>query len=652
MMGKKCILFCRVSTSAQDWERQRDCLRANALRDGYTDEDIITIGHKESGYKLDEDERKGLQELERYLKSGDVECTYVWEISRLARKPKVLYEIRDKFKEYGVQLKCDKPSFVLLTEDLKEFDTSSTIVFSIFAALAEQEIFLKKARFADGKQKNAKRNRYNGGNIPFGYTLRDDKTFEINEEEAKIIHEVFDLYEEGYSIAQIVRTLKEKYIGGRFRCTLSFVHNILTSELLTGESHEDKEIVSIIKGKERKWHLYSRQYPRIITIEQYQHCRNIAVSNSTNADKTRTIYYANRIFRCPSCGRFMVGVGNRCIYQCYDAHNKNRALNGYDEATRCQDKRTFSINVIDTILWQCGSLWEAMRMMNDLKSQKEQYLISIQEIEHKIAIAQQRIKESEAKKTRIMDDYYEGRLSKENYIPRIESVQQDVNAIKAECLSYEHEIEQLQKLIEIMDVDDAYKRELNGRRFTYDFNSEQWNAFMQRIESIVDDDKRYEIVHKNVKSIEVSEEEITHSFGVGQKKIKVRFYTVSNFNNDRAHFYVVSNTGHGAEIYITNSVHITCALNEPIFPVIIRFEDKDKKKRRVKQRALKNEQQARNREGKFTVKELMEQSGWTYGEIHYAIAHKGLKAQKEGKEYLIAERDWDEYCKQLYVRKK
>ena len=150
---KNCILFCRVSTSKQDWERQEQSLRDNAHKDGYTDNHIIVIGHKESGYKLEEDERKGLQELTTRIDQGDIDCIYLWELSRLARKPSVLYKFRDVLKEKQVQLICDKPSFRLLTSDLKEFDTNGQLVFAIFAALAEQEIFLKKARFADGKKK-------------------------------------------------------------------------------------------------------------------------------------------------------------------------------------------------------------------------------------------------------------------------------------------------------------------------------------------------------------------------------------------------------------------------------------------------------------------------------------------------------------------
>ncbi len=72
-----------------------------AHKDGYTDDKIIVIGNHESGYKLLLEERKGLNELFKYVENEEVGCVYVWELSRLARKPKILYEIRDTLQARG-----------------------------------------------------------------------------------------------------------------------------------------------------------------------------------------------------------------------------------------------------------------------------------------------------------------------------------------------------------------------------------------------------------------------------------------------------------------------------------------------------------------------------------------------------------------------
>ena len=52
----KAVIFVRVSTDKQHLESQESTLRTSAVADGFDESDIIFIGKKESGYKLDEDE--------------------------------------------------------------------------------------------------------------------------------------------------------------------------------------------------------------------------------------------------------------------------------------------------------------------------------------------------------------------------------------------------------------------------------------------------------------------------------------------------------------------------------------------------------------------------------------------------------------------
>jgi predicted RNA-binding protein with RPS1 domain len=154
---KKAVLFVRVSTEKQTLESQIAALKRTAFIDGYGDNDIIVIAKKESGVKLKEAEREGLNELKSVIEQNDVDCVYIFELSRLSRDPMTLYSVRDKiFKNNKVQLKCLKPSFSLLEEpDRIKFDTMGSLVFSIFGCFAEQEVVEKKERFHRGKKQKA-----------------------------------------------------------------------------------------------------------------------------------------------------------------------------------------------------------------------------------------------------------------------------------------------------------------------------------------------------------------------------------------------------------------------------------------------------------------------------------------------------------------
>ena len=88
---KKAVLFVRVSTEKQTLESQIEALKRSASVDGFGDNDIIVIAKKESGVKLKEAEREGLNELKDVIEKNDVDCVYIFELSRLSRDPMTLY---------------------------------------------------------------------------------------------------------------------------------------------------------------------------------------------------------------------------------------------------------------------------------------------------------------------------------------------------------------------------------------------------------------------------------------------------------------------------------------------------------------------------------------------------------------------------------
>ncbi len=84
----KCILLVRVSTEAQSFDEQEKELYDLAHFYGYKDKDISSIATKESAIKLDEEERFGLNRMKELLETGEYDCVFAWEISRIARRKK------------------------------------------------------------------------------------------------------------------------------------------------------------------------------------------------------------------------------------------------------------------------------------------------------------------------------------------------------------------------------------------------------------------------------------------------------------------------------------------------------------------------------------------------------------------------------------
>ena len=150
-MGKV-ILLARVSSQHQDLSQQTEKVLEEIKKDGYTDENIIIIEDKESAVLLSEEERNGLNRLKNCVYRDKIDAVYTYEVSRISRRPGVLYSIRDFLIEHKVQLIVLNPYMKMLKEDGTLSETAN-IFFGIFASMSENEGFIRKARMRRGVQK-------------------------------------------------------------------------------------------------------------------------------------------------------------------------------------------------------------------------------------------------------------------------------------------------------------------------------------------------------------------------------------------------------------------------------------------------------------------------------------------------------------------
>ncbi|MDF0708913.1 recombinase family protein [Flagellimonas okinawensis] len=135
--------YARVSTPEQKLEAQLDLLKNAGCEKIYKD---IASGTR--------DDRKGLNEMLRYMRKGDTILTY--KNDRVFRSLKNMVELIDRFNEAGVHFKS-------LSEP--EFDTTSAngkFLLQIFAAVAEFERNLISERTKVGLDNARKRNKLLG----------------------------------------------------------------------------------------------------------------------------------------------------------------------------------------------------------------------------------------------------------------------------------------------------------------------------------------------------------------------------------------------------------------------------------------------------------------------------------------------------------
>lgn len=254
----KAIGLIRVSTKVQELESQSQKVKEAILRDGYDESDIILIEDKESGSKLNLEERAGLNKLKNYIETEDISAVYAYEISRISRKAGIVFSIRDYLISKGTNLIILNPYFRLLKED-GTLSPESNIFFGIFSSMAENETYIRTARMMRGKEKKTNEGKLSVGKPIFGYTVDSDHYVIPHPKEAPIIREIFERYSQLESSGSIGRDLYRR------------------NALATKSTKEVtvQTYISVILREKRYANLVESVYPPLISKELFLKCQDI-----------------------------------------------------------------------------------------------------------------------------------------------------------------------------------------------------------------------------------------------------------------------------------------------------------------------------------------------------------------------------------------
>lgn len=300
--------YCRVSTDKEDQlnslETQKEFFLEYTKRTGdnliklYADEGI-------SGTKIKN--RKEFQRMLADAEKGLFDMVVVKDISRFARNTVDLLQSVRKLKALGIETQ-------FLTANMTSMGNSE-FVLTIFGALAQEESANTSKRIKFGKKMNAEKGRV--PNIVYGYdkTIGDYFNLSINEEEAKVIRQMYKWYtEEGYGGAKIANMLNERGIKTKRgnNWSQNSVCRILTNEIYTGKIINGKEEVSDFLTGQRKekdeseWLVTIRPELRIIDDEIFDRAQEILKGRHDSFKMTHERQSNKHLFstliKCKDCG--------------------------------------------------------------------------------------------------------------------------------------------------------------------------------------------------------------------------------------------------------------------------------------------------------------------------------------------------------------
>lgn len=308
-------IYTRVSTNDQareghSLEEQEKRLKAMCEANDYTIYKVYTdagISGKST------ENRPSYQKMMKDMKAHKFNLILAYKMDRISRS---IVDFEDFFNE----IKKNECGIEFLCEKIDTSGATGMMFARILGIFAQFERELIKERTLVGVESAVNKGHF-GGRPPLGYKHKLDesgkkklKEWEIDEEEAKIIREIFDLCSNGKTYFQISKILKEKYpkIISQKRIdkktndtkiiyrqwTDSSISCILNNKTYIGiyehrKRVKDKETVEI-----------EGVVPAIISEEQFYECQENIKNNMRNYYRSKLYLFMQKLI-CPNCGRIL-----------------------------------------------------------------------------------------------------------------------------------------------------------------------------------------------------------------------------------------------------------------------------------------------------------------------------------------------------------
>ena len=270
--------YCRVSSSSDDqlnsymaqmtyYSHKFDGSETEILTDIYADEGI-------TGTR--DDKRTEFQRMIRDCRKGKIDRIYTKSISRFARNTKDCLEYLRELKSLGISVFFEK-------ENIDTARTSDEMMVTILGGLAQEESHSISENMKWSVRKRMAQGIISQSSAPYGYDLKHGQLV-VNEAEAAIVRQIFDMFLCGMGYRVIMQTLNEQHQirKNRFgKWTVNAVSYVLHNERYIGDS------------------LWQKNYNEGIPVKRYKnygrYTQYYIKETHTAIISTETFYQAQRL---------------------------------------------------------------------------------------------------------------------------------------------------------------------------------------------------------------------------------------------------------------------------------------------------------------------------------------------------------------------
>ncbi len=319
--------YCRYSCNLQDEksiEQQKNELEEYAKNNNIS---IIKyyVDEAKSGTK---DTRDSFQNMiSDACKFKEVQAILVWKTDRFARKAMDSLFYRNRLEKVGVRL-------ISITQPIDTETPEGKLMSTMLAGMDEYYSQNLASNVKRALKLNAQNAQFNGGIAPLGYDIVDKK-YVINEREASCVRLIYDMYNEGNSLADIA--LKLNLNGFKTKKGKPFaktsIYDLLSNEKYTGKYVFNKGTKSNHDGMREDAIIIDDAIPPIISKEVFEKAMSRRTKRNNAQNSAKNFYLLSGLIKC-ECGGSYVGTtikkqknGNTYVSGYYRCSNHNKLGN-------------------------------------------------------------------------------------------------------------------------------------------------------------------------------------------------------------------------------------------------------------------------------------------------------------------------------------
>ena len=264
-------------------------------------------------------------EFQRMITDGDkhfFEAVLVYQLDRFARNRYDSAINKARLKKNGIRV-------ISARENISD-DASGILIEGVLESMAEYYSAELSQKIRRGMNINAEKCLSNGSNPGLGYTVDEERRFQIDPEGAAIVRQIFEMYASGTTVVEINKNLNDKKVktskGGAFN--KNSLHRMLRNKRYIG--------TYIYKDTEMPGGM-----PRIIDDELFDRVQQILDRNKAAPARTRgrEEYLLTTKLFCGHCREMMTGYGGTGksgkayhYYACKNAKKKTVPEKGCGQA--------------------------------------------------------------------------------------------------------------------------------------------------------------------------------------------------------------------------------------------------------------------------------------------------------------------------------